>query len=70
LQELLSKKKKKEPKEPSGKTKDDDEEAPKKILPTTASVAPGDKEDKETVLNLKNDFLIDYSKTDNVQNKL
>ena len=70
LQELLSKKKKKEPKETSGKTKDEDEDAPKKVVPPIGSVAPGEKEDKETVLNLKNDFLIDYTKTDNVHNKL
>jgi hypothetical protein len=30
----------------------------------------GEKEDKETVLNLKNDFAIDYSKHENVYNKL
>jgi hypothetical protein len=61
LQEVLSKKKKKEPKETSGKTKDDDEDAPKKILPPIGSAVLGEKEDKETVLNLKNDFLIDYT---------
>ncbi len=61
LQELLGKKKKKEPREGISKPKEDDER--KGPIPTPSA---GEKEDKETVLNLKNDFLIDYSKTENV----
>ncbi len=64
LQELLGKKKK-----PS-KPKDEENEDNKKVPSTPTVSAPGEKEDKETVLNLKNDFLIDYSKTENVHNKL
>ncbi len=63
LQELLGKKKK-PAKTTTGAKEEDDGKKP------VITVPAGEKEDKETVLNLKNDFNIDYTNTENVHQKL
>ena len=70
LQEYLNNKKKKK----VGKqvNESDEEEQIKKPTPQPSGEAAkdGEKEDKVTILNLKNDFAIDYTQSENVHNKL
>ena len=64
LQEVLNKKKEKK----TGKK--GDEETVKVVAKVDSQAAKAEDGEKLTVLNLKDDFLIDYTKIENVQQKL